>query len=82
MMRHFLFGLEFKPMDAFTLRFGYNYQRRQELKIPTKVSTVGFSWGFGLNLQKFQLSYGRATYHLSGASNHFSLAIKLKEFSN
>jgi len=82
MMRHFLFGLEFNPLDAFTLRFGYNYQRRQELQIPTKVSTVGFSWGFGLNLQKFQLSYGRATYHLSGASNHFSLAIKLKEFVN
>lgn len=81
MMRHFLFGLEFNPMDAFTLRFGYNYQRRQELQIPTKVSTVGFSWGFGLKLQKFQLSYGRATYHLSGASNHFSLTINLKEFN-
>ncbi len=81
MMRHFLLGLEFNPIDVFTIRFGYNYQRRQELQIPTKVSTVGFSWGFGLNLQKFQLSYARATYHLSGASNHFSLAIKLKEFN-
>ncbi len=81
LLRHFLFGLEFNPMDAFTLRFGYNYQRRQELQIPTRVSTVGFSWGFGLNLQKFQLSYGRATYHLSGASNHFSLTINLNEFN-
>ncbi len=81
LMRHFLLGLEFNPIDAFTLRFGYNYQRRQELKIPAKAYSVGFSWGFGLNLQKFQLSYGRSTYHLSGASNHFSIAIKLKEFN-
>lgn len=81
LMRHFLLGLEFNPIDAFALRFGYNYQRRQELQIPAKAYSVGFSWGFGLNLQKFQLSYGRSTYHLSGASNHFSIAIKLKEFN-
>ncbi|HYW97030.1 MAG TPA: type IX secretion system protein PorQ [Bacteroidales bacterium] len=80
LMRHTIFGLEFMPGKNFFLGFGYNYQRRQELKIAPRVGMVGFSWGFGLKISKFQFSYGRATYHLAGASNHFSLSTNLSEF--
>ena len=76
-MRHMIFGLEFVPIDHFYLRAGYNYQRRQEMKVSTNVAMVGFSWGFGLRISKFHLSYGRATYHLAGASNHFSISTDL-----
>jgi len=79
-MRHLIFGLEFTPIKSFTFRVGYNYQRRKELQIPSKVSTVGFSWGFGLQVYKFQFSYGRATYHLAGASNHFSISTNIGSF--
>lgn len=79
-MRHLIFGLEFTPIQSFTFRVGYNYQRRKELQIPSKVSTVGFSWGFGLEVYKFQFSYGRATYHLAGASNHFSISTNIGSF--
>ena len=74
LMRHMIFGFEFLPIDHFYLRAGYNYQRRQEMKISTHVAMVGFSWGFGLRISKFHLSYGRASYHLAGASNHFSVS--------
>ena len=77
LMRHMVMGLEFIPFENFALRFGYNYQRRQELKIPTRISTVGFSWGFGLKISHFRLDYGRATYHLAGASNHFSFSTNM-----
>ena len=77
LMRHMVLGLEFIPLENFALRFGYNYQRRQELKIPTRISTVGFSWGFGLKISHFRLDYGRATYHLAGASNHFSFSTNM-----
>jgi len=77
LMRHMVMGLEFIPFENFALRFGYNYQRRQELKIPTRISTVGFSWGFGLKISQFRLNYGRATYHLAGASNHFSFSTNM-----
>ena len=80
-MRHFIFGVEFTPLQNFYLRAGYNYQRRQELKISTRTAMVGFSWGFGIRISKFHLSYGRASYHLAGASNHFSLATDLSSFS-
>jgi len=79
-MRHLIFGVEFFPLKNFYVRAGYNYQRRQELKIDTRVSTVGFSWGFGLSISRIQISYGRATYHLAGASNHFSVATDLSTF--
>lgn len=79
--RHFVFGGEFIPSKNFSVRFGYNYQRRQELKVESKVSTVGFSWGFGLKIKKFNLSYGRATYHLSGSPNHITISTNLSEFS-
>jgi len=79
LLRHFIFGVEFVPAHAFSFRVGYNYQRRKELQIPTKISTVGFSWGFGIQLKSFELSFARATYHLAGASNHFSLLVNLNE---
>ena len=79
-LRHLILGLEFTPFQSFTLRVGYNYQRRKELQIPSKISAVGFSWGFGLHIYKFQFSYGRATYHLAGASNHLSISTNLSSF--
>jgi hypothetical protein len=41
---------------------------------------VGFSYGFGIKISKFHLSYGRATYHLAGASNHFSISTNFSSF--
>lgn len=79
-MRHLIFGVEIIPIKNFYLSLGYNYQRRQELKIPERVSTVGFSWGFGLRVYKFIVSYGRATYHVAGSTNHFSLTTNISDF--
>jgi hypothetical protein len=80
LMRHFIFGVEFTPFRNFYLRLGYNYQRRKELKITTTPGTAGISWGFGFSISRFQFSYGRATYHLAGASNLFSISTNLKSF--
>jgi hypothetical protein len=80
-MRHMIVGVEFIPSKSFMVRVGYNYKRRQEMKIDTRVAMVGFSWGFGIRISKFNISYGRATYHLAGASNHITLSTNLSEFS-
>lgn len=80
LLRHTIFGIEFIPGKNFYVSAGYNYNRRQEMKISTRPAMVGFSWGFGLRISKFNLSYGRATYHLAGASNHFTLGANLSEF--
>jgi hypothetical protein len=80
LLRHAIFGMEFLPGENFYVSLGYNYQRRQELKVPINTGMVGFSWGFGMKVNKYRFSYGRSTYHLAGASNHFSLSVNLSEF--
>ncbi len=75
-MRHIVIGTEFIPHKNFYLSAGFNYQRRRELQVESRVSTVGFSWGFGIKTSMLNLEFGRATYHLAGSSNHVSLIIR------
>lgn len=79
-LSHLIIGMEFVPVKSFYLRAGYNYQRRNELKVPEKVSMVGFSWGFGIKVAKLHISYSRATYHLAGSTNQFSICTNLNNF--
>lgn len=79
-MRHFVFGGEFLLTKNFNIRFGYNYQRRKELQVATRRALTGFSWGVGLKVSKFHISYGRASYHLAGGTNHFTITTNLSEF--
>lgn len=80
LMRHIVIGGEFALTKNFFLRVGYNYQRRKELKIPEKTGMTGFSFGFGLRVYKFHVSYGRAVYSLAGASNNFSISCDINNF--
>jgi len=78
-MRHTVLGVELQPSQNFTLRAGYNYQRRQELKFDNKASAVGFSAGFGIKIKRFHFDYGISKFHLAGSSNLFSLSINLND---
>ncbi len=80
LMRHVVIGVEFIPSTAFNIRLGYNYQRRQELKVESALSTVGFSWGFGFRISKFNFSYAHVIQHLAGSSNFFTIATNLSSF--
>jgi hypothetical protein len=80
-MRHMVIGTEIKFGKNISLRAGYNYRRRQELKIDTKPGMVGFSWGIGVKISKFKISYGHPTYHMAGGGNYFSLSMNLDELS-
>jgi len=80
LMRHLVFGLEFLLGENFHFDLGYNYKRRQEMKVTAKPGMVGFSWGFGFRVSKFHIAYGRSSYHLAGGTNHFSLTTNLSSF--
>ena len=79
-IRHIIVGTEILLSKNFHIRVSYNFQRRQELLVDSRPRTVGLSFGVGLKISKFIISYGRASYHLAGASNHFSLAVNIGEF--
>lgn len=72
-MRHFVFNTEVLISENISLRVGYNYRRRKELAIDQKTGTVGLSIGASVRVSKFNISYGRSTYHLAGPSNHFTI---------
>lgn len=76
-MRHFIFSTELTIARRIFLRAGYNYGRRQEMKVSTAPGTVGFSWGVGVKVHRFTISYGRATYHQAGGTNHISISTNL-----
>jgi len=76
-MRHFIFSTEVTIAKRIFLRAGYNYGRRQEFKVASKPATVGFSWGIGIKVNRFTVSYSRATYHLAGGTNQISISTNL-----
>jgi len=78
--RHAILGLEFIPTKNFIISFGYNHQRHQEMKLQSKSGFSGFSWGVSINTKKFNFAYGRASYHVAGSSNLFSIQINLNQF--
>lgn len=79
-MRHMVIGGEFIITKNFFLRGGYNYQHRKELMVQEKRGMTGFSFGFGLRVYKFHFSYARASYHIAGASNNFSISFDINSF--
>jgi hypothetical protein len=79
-MLHTAFHAEFTITKYINLRFGYNFKRRDELKISTRPGMAGLSLGGGLKISKFIINYGRMFYHLSGSGNYFSVAMNLDEF--
>ena len=80
LMRHVIVGVELLLGDNFHFDLGYNYKRRQEMKMESLPGMVGFSWGFGFRVSKFHMAYGRSTYHLAGGTSHFSLTTDLSAF--
>lgn len=78
--RHMVFGGEILIGKAFSIRMGYNYQRRKEMLVETKHGMTGFSFGVGFRIYKFHLSYSHARYHLAGGTNTFTLTATLSQF--
>lgn len=62
------------------LRAAYNARRRQELVIPDKPAITGVSFGLGLRVSKFHISYGYSQLHLAGISNTLTLAVRFADF--
>jgi hypothetical protein len=76
LLRHIVAGVEIMPSEAFWIGAGLNYQRRAEMRTAQRTGMAGFSAGFGFRTRAFELSYGRDSFHLAGASNHLTVTIR------
>ncbi len=75
LMRHFVFGGEFMLMEGFHLRAGYNFMRRQELKVEERRALAGFSFGGMIRLGWLEFSYSKVNYHISTGTNVITLTL-------
>lgn len=75
--RHLNFGANFQPSKNFYIAFGYSWKQSREMYLEDAFSMAGFSYGFGINIKKFQLSYSRNEYHKYGSPNHLTLLVRL-----
>jgi hypothetical protein len=77
---HLVPSAEILLSKNFMLRVAYNARRRQELVIVDKPAIAGVSFGVGLRVSKFHVSYAYSQLHLAGISNTISLAVRFSDF--
>lgn len=75
--KNFILGAEIYTSQYFTLRFGYNNERKRELKIGTTTGTEGFNLGFGLNISDFRFDYGISSFGKAGSLHRINISTKL-----
>ncbi len=69
----FAVGTEFYLSKVFILRFGYNNEKRSELKVGTTAGIAGFSAGLGVNISDYRFDYGYSSLGLIGGLHRISL---------
>ncbi|MBB77924.1 MAG: hypothetical protein CL844_02850 [Crocinitomicaceae bacterium] len=78
--RHFSYQLEVFVSKNIDLRIGFDYHRRKELALESRPGLSGFSFGLGLNFDKFSLDYGFMIYSRSGFNNLITLSTQLDKW--
>lgn len=74
---HPLIGVEVTPSKYFYLQVGYNHKMQRDMHVEARRWISGLSYGAGLRIKRFALSYSRTHYHLHGATNHIALYLNL-----
>lgn len=81
LFRHFVFGLEIEPSKYFSLQLAYNHNVHQEMKVLSRSSMAGFSYGFMINVKSIQFGFARQQFAPGAAPNCFNFALNLDEMS-
>ncbi|MGK9368819.1 type IX secretion system protein PorQ [Melioribacter sp. Ez-97] len=77
-LRNFTLGAEIKLGPSFILRFGYDSEKRKELKIGSSAGLAGFNLGFGFNVKNFTLDYGFSSMGFIGSIHRFGISTNLE----
>lgn len=78
--RHLAVQAELVTKGVVQLRIGFDYHRRQELKLEQTPGLAGLSFGIGLNFRKFRLDYGFMVYSKAGINNSIGLSTKISDW--
>jgi len=78
--RHLIGSAELLLGKNFAIRYGYNYEVRQELALTSAPSLAGMSAGFEMKIYKFHISYALAKYSVGAVSNTFTFTFDTSQF--
>ena len=70
----FSIGAEFELSKVLRLRFGYDNERRNELRIGTFAGMAGFNVGLGAVISNYHFDYGFSSLGLIGAMHRISIS--------
>lgn len=79
-MRHVSFAAELAPSKNFNIQLGYSFRRSYEMRIPTRRSSAGLTFGIGIKISKFRINYANTNMNVAGRMNHFSITTSLGNF--
>ncbi len=79
-LKYFTFGGEFRISKVLRLRFGYDNEKRKDLKIGTTAGLAGFSIGLGANISKYKIDYAYSSLGSIGAFHRFGLSTNMALF--
>jgi hypothetical protein len=75
--RHFSYSVEILISKNIHIRGGFDYQRRQEMKLIQRPGIAGFTFGVGLYFKKFTIDYGFSVFSRAGFNNMLTFSTNL-----
>ncbi len=69
----FTVGAEFYLSKVFSLRFGYDNEKRDELKVGTSAGIAGFNLGLGIQVSSYRFDYAYSSLGTIGGLHRISL---------
>ena len=76
-LRHVHPSVEAQLGGRIFIQVSYDVRRQMEMRIPTRRSNPGLSFGLSLQTAKMSYQYGSAVYHVAGRLNQFTLIRRL-----
>jgi hypothetical protein len=78
--RHIVLATELFVSKSLTLRMGFNYHRRQEMKLIERPGLSGFCFGVGFKTKLIRIDYGFVMYSKAGYNNVISLSSSISNW--
>ena len=78
--RHLSYQAEILISKNIHLRAGFDYQRRQELKLEQRPGIAGFTFGVGMIFKKITIDYGFSAFSYAGFNNMLTLSTNLSRW--
>ena len=77
---HFSYALELIASENLHFRTGFDYMRREQMKLLDRPGLSGFSFGIGLKLKKIRLDYGVLLVSKAGQNHYLGLSTNIGDW--